>query len=59
MVEAASLEASQARLDRALSNLIWVKMSLLVAGGVALDGLHWAVTLCVIYNWTKPSCFLT
>ena len=29
-----SLETSQARLDGALSNLIWVKMSLLVAGGL-------------------------
>jgi len=32
--DAPSLETFQARLDRALSNLIWVKMSLLTAGGL-------------------------
>ena len=32
VVDAPSLEISQARLDGALSNLIWVKMSLLMAG---------------------------
>jgi len=37
--DAPSLETAQARLDGALSNLIWVKMSLLTAG-VGLDGLQ-------------------
>jgi len=32
VVDAPSLETFQARLDRDLSNLIWVKMSLLMAG---------------------------
>ena len=32
VVDALSLETFQARLDRALSNLIWVKLSLLMAG---------------------------
>ena len=31
--DAPSLETFKVRLDRALSNLIWVKMSLLTAGG--------------------------
>jgi len=35
VVEAPSLETFKARLDRALSNLIKLKMSLLVAGGLA------------------------
>jgi len=39
VVEAPSLETFQARLDGALSNLVWLKMSLLTAGGVGLDGL--------------------
>jgi len=34
VVDAPSLETSQARLDGALSDLIWVKMSLLTAGGL-------------------------
>jgi len=34
VVEAPSLEAFKVRLDGALSNLIWLKMSLLTAGGV-------------------------
>jgi len=34
VVEAPSLETFKARLDRALSNLIWLKMSLLTAGGL-------------------------
>jgi len=34
VVGAPSLEAFQARLDGALSNLMWVKMSLLMAGGL-------------------------
>jgi len=32
VVEAPSLETFQARLDGALSNLVWLKMSLLTAG---------------------------
>jgi len=35
VVEAPSLETSQARLDGALSNLVWLKMSLLTAGAGA------------------------
>ena len=34
VVDAPSLETFKARLDGALSNLIWLKMSLLVAGGL-------------------------
>jgi len=34
LVEAPSLETFQARLDGALSNLVWLKMSLLTAGGL-------------------------
>jgi len=34
VVDAPSLEASQARLDGALSNLTQLKMSLLMAGGL-------------------------
>jgi len=34
MVDAPSLETFKARLDRALSNLVQLKMSLLTAGGV-------------------------
>jgi len=34
VAEAPSLEILKARLDRALSNLIWLKMSLLIAGGL-------------------------
>jgi len=33
VVDAPSLKAFQARLDGALSNLVWVEMSLLTAGG--------------------------
>jgi len=33
-VAAPSLETFQARLDRALSNLVWSKMSLLTVGGL-------------------------
>jgi len=33
-VEAPSLETFKARLDGALSNLVWLKMSLLAAGGL-------------------------
>jgi len=33
-VDAPSLETFKARLDRTLSNLIWLKMSLLIAGGL-------------------------
>jgi len=33
-VEAPSLETFEARLDRALSNLVWLKLSLLTAGGL-------------------------
>jgi len=35
VVEAPSLETVKARLDGALSNLVWLKMSLLTAGGWA------------------------
>jgi len=34
VVEASSLETSKARLDGALSNLVWLKMSLLTPGGL-------------------------
>jgi len=34
VVDAPSLETFKARLDGALSNLIWLKMSLLTAGGL-------------------------
>jgi len=34
VVNAPSLETFKARLDRALSNLVWLKMSLLTAGGL-------------------------
>jgi len=34
VAEAPSLETFRARLDGALSNLIWLKMSLLTAGGL-------------------------
>jgi len=35
VVEALSLETFQARSDGALSNLVWLKMSLLTAGGLS------------------------
>jgi len=35
VVEAPSLATFKARLDRALSNVVWLKMSLLTAGGLA------------------------
>ena len=38
-VDAPSLEVFQARLDGALSKLVWWKMSLLMAGGLERDGL--------------------
>ena len=34
VVDARCLETFKARLDRALSNLVWLKMSLLMAGGL-------------------------
>jgi len=34
VVDAPSLVTSQTRLDGALSNLIWLKLSLLMAGGL-------------------------
>jgi len=34
VVEAPSLETFKARLDGALSNLVWLKLSLLTAGGL-------------------------
>jgi len=34
VVDAPSLETFKARLDGALSNLVWLKMSLLTAGGL-------------------------
>ena len=39
VVDAPSLETFKVRLNRALSNLIWLKMSLFIAGGVGLDDL--------------------
>jgi len=39
VVDAPSVETFKIRLDRALSSLIWLKMSLLIAGGVGLDDL--------------------
>jgi len=39
VIEAPSLETFQAKLDGALSNLVWLKMSLLIAGRVGLDDL--------------------
>ena len=39
VVEVPSLETFKARLDGALSNLVWLKMSLLAAWGVGLDDL--------------------
>jgi len=39
VVEAPSLETFKARLDGALSNLVWWKMSLLMAGGLEPDDL--------------------
>jgi len=38
-VAAPSLAGFKARLDRALSNLVWWKMSLLMAGGLEPDDL--------------------
>jgi len=38
-VDASSLEVFKAKLDGALSNLVWWKMSLLMAGGLELDDL--------------------
>jgi len=38
-VDAPSLAVFKARLDRALSNLVWWKMSLLMAGGLKQDDL--------------------
>jgi len=38
-VAAPSLAVFKARLDGALSNLVWWKMSLSMAGGLQLDGL--------------------
>jgi len=39
VVDAPSLEVFKARLDRALSNLVWWKLSLPVAGGLEPDDL--------------------
>lgn len=39
VVDALYLAAFRARLDRALTKLILLKMSLLIAGGVGLDDL--------------------
>ena len=39
-VAAPSLAGFKARLDRALSNLVWWKMSLLMAGGLEPDDLQ-------------------
>lgn len=39
VVDASSLEAFKAKLDGSLSNLIQLKMSLLMEGKVGLDGL--------------------
>jgi len=40
VVDTPSLETFKVRLDGALSNMIWLKMSLLLAGGVGLDDLE-------------------
>ena len=40
VVDAPSLETSKARLDGALSNLVWLKMSLAHCRGVGLDDLQ-------------------
>jgi len=37
-VEAPSLETFKVRVDRALSNLVWLEMSLLTAGGLGCMG---------------------
>jgi len=39
VVDAPSLESFKVRLDGALTNLVWLKKSLLTAGGFGLDGL--------------------
>jgi len=39
VVNAPSLETLKARLDGALSNLVWLKVTLLPAGGLELDAL--------------------
>jgi len=39
VVDASSLETFKARLEGALSNLIWLKMALLTAEGMGLDKL--------------------
>ena len=39
VVDAPSLEVLKARLDGALSNLVWWKVSLPMAGGLELDDL--------------------
>jgi len=39
VVDAPSLETFKVRLDRALSSLIWLEMSLLIARGLDLDDL--------------------
>jgi len=39
-VAAPSLAVFKARLDEALSNLVWWKVSLPMAGGLELDGLE-------------------
>jgi len=39
VVDAPALETLKVRLDGALSNLVWLKMSLLIAGGGGLDDL--------------------
>ena len=39
VVDAPSLEGFKARLDGALSNLVWWKVSLPMAGGLELDDL--------------------
>lgn len=39
MVDALSLETFKVRSDEALSNLFWLQISLLIAGGLGLDDL--------------------
>jgi len=39
VVDTLSLEAFKARMDRALSNLVWWKVSLPMAGGLEVDDL--------------------
>jgi len=52
VVDAPFLETFQVRLDGALSNLIWLKMSLLFAQAVGLDDLKGPFQLKSFYDST-------